>query len=302
MSARASLCRREVFLVSLASLLLEISYTRIFSFKASSYFTYLLIGLALLGIGSGGVVVSIASSWRRRSGEQILPPLAFGTALAIVLGYLIVARIELSTFSPPTSLEQITSLAVVCLVVFTAFAGVGLMVAWIFSSQTAAIAQLYFADLVGAALGCVLAIPLMIWLTPPGCVLASAAVLAASGLRLARATRWRGSWRLRACSWSSGRAFPTCSPARRSIRRRPSRPATWPASITVSSTPCGIPSFASTSSRIRTIPSSRDSPTTASGAAGSGSSTATRAASPRASPLRIDAWPSAWRRHIPASS
>ena len=66
MAARVSICRLEVFLVSLAALLLEISYTRIFSFKASSYFTYLLIGFALLGIGSGGVLMSIAPRWRRR--------------------------------------------------------------------------------------------------------------------------------------------------------------------------------------------------------------------------------------------
>ena len=74
MPSRTSTCRLEVFLVSLAALLLEISYTRIFSFKASSYFTYLLIGFALLGIGSGGVLVSIASGWRRRPAETVLPP------------------------------------------------------------------------------------------------------------------------------------------------------------------------------------------------------------------------------------
>ena len=191
MPARTSTCRLEIFLVSMAGLLLEISYTRIFSFKASSYFTYLLIGFALLGIGSGGVLMSIAAGWRRRAAEQVLPPLAFVTALAIVLGYLVVARTELSTFAAPTSFEQVTNLVVVCFAVFTAFAGIGLMVAWIFANQSAAIAQLYFADLVGAAIGCVLAIPLMVWLTPLGGVLVAAALLAASGLRLAPSTRWR---------------------------------------------------------------------------------------------------------------
>ena len=40
----------EIFLVSLAVILLEISYTRIFSFKLYYYFTYLIIGLALLAL------------------------------------------------------------------------------------------------------------------------------------------------------------------------------------------------------------------------------------------------------------
>ena len=39
----------EIFLVSFAGLLLEISYTRIVSFKLFYYYTYLVIGLALLG-------------------------------------------------------------------------------------------------------------------------------------------------------------------------------------------------------------------------------------------------------------
>ena len=42
----------EIFLISLAALLLEISYTRVSSFKLSSYFTYLIIGFAMLGIGA----------------------------------------------------------------------------------------------------------------------------------------------------------------------------------------------------------------------------------------------------------
>ena len=50
----------EIFLVSLAGLLLEISYTRVVSFKLFYYYTYLVIGLALLGIGFGGVLVAIS--------------------------------------------------------------------------------------------------------------------------------------------------------------------------------------------------------------------------------------------------
>ena len=45
-----------IFAVALAAILLEISYTRIFSFKVYYYFTYLVIGLALLGLGTGGVL------------------------------------------------------------------------------------------------------------------------------------------------------------------------------------------------------------------------------------------------------
>ena len=51
-----------IFLVSLAGLLLEVGYTRIVSYKLWYYYTYLVIGLALLGIGSGGIFVAWSSA------------------------------------------------------------------------------------------------------------------------------------------------------------------------------------------------------------------------------------------------
>ena len=49
----------ELFLLSLAVILLEVSYTRVFSFKLVYYFTYLIIGIALLGLGAAGVLVML---------------------------------------------------------------------------------------------------------------------------------------------------------------------------------------------------------------------------------------------------
>ena len=62
----------DIFLVSAAALLLEISYTRIISFKLFYYYTYLVIGLALLGIGTGGVIVAISKRLRGASTDVIL--------------------------------------------------------------------------------------------------------------------------------------------------------------------------------------------------------------------------------------
>ena len=60
----------EIFVISFAGLLLEISYTRLISFKLFYYYTYLVIGFALLGIGSGGVLVSIAPRLGRAAPER----------------------------------------------------------------------------------------------------------------------------------------------------------------------------------------------------------------------------------------
>ena len=67
--AKGSAERRslDIFVISLAALLVEISFTRVISFKLFYYYTYLAIGLALLGIGSGGVIVATSTWLRSRS-------------------------------------------------------------------------------------------------------------------------------------------------------------------------------------------------------------------------------------------
>ena len=62
-----------ILLISLAGLLLEVGYTRIISFKLWYYYTYLVIGLALLGIGSGSVFVAVCAPVRRWSTDTMTP-------------------------------------------------------------------------------------------------------------------------------------------------------------------------------------------------------------------------------------
>ena len=62
----------EIFAVSIAIILLEITYTRIFSFKLFYYFTYLIIGVSLLGLGAGATIVATSRRLRERLWKEIL--------------------------------------------------------------------------------------------------------------------------------------------------------------------------------------------------------------------------------------
>jgi len=76
----------ETFLVALAVILLEISYTRVFSYKLVYYFTYVVIGISLLGLGSGGVFVAVFERLRRmmeiRHTEDLIKGLFAGGLVA----------------------------------------------------------------------------------------------------------------------------------------------------------------------------------------------------------------------------
>ena len=89
----------EILLVSFAALLLEISYTRVISFKLFYYYTYLVIGLAVWGIGWGGVIVAISRRLRRAQTETIIQWGLLLGAASVAVGYVIVATVRTDTLA-----------------------------------------------------------------------------------------------------------------------------------------------------------------------------------------------------------
>jgi hypothetical protein len=177
----------EIFAVSLAGLLLEISYTRIVSFKLFYYFTYLVIGLALLGLGAGGVLVAVSERLRRSSTDAILSvSLAAGTAIVFV-GYLVVAAVPINTLViwryDWRTVTNGTVLLVLCLIMFASFVPAGIVISTLFGRQPERIGRLYCADLLGAGLACVIAVPLAGSIGPPAIIMLAGLVLAVSSLR-----------------------------------------------------------------------------------------------------------------------
>jgi hypothetical protein len=176
-----------ILLVSLAGLLLEVGYTRIISYKLWYYYTYLVIGLALLGIGSGSVFVAIYSPMRRWSTDRIIGVCAIGGAISIALGELIVALVRIDTvviwdYGTGHSFANLFRLAVVCFAIFATFLAFGVIVAVLLGRAGEGVGRIYFSDLVGAGLGALLAIPLISRLGPPRVIMLAALVFAIVGV------------------------------------------------------------------------------------------------------------------------
>jgi hypothetical protein len=188
----------EIFLVSVAALLLEVSYTRVVSYKLFYYYTYLVIGLALMGIGSGSVLASISGRLRRASTDKIMMIGSVAGAVSVIVGYLVVARLPIASldlwrYGTRTSVSNFARLIVICLALYASFVWVGVIISTLFGRRTDGIGKLYFADLVGAGLACAVAVPLIARIGPPriialaGAVLASVAVVVGARRRAALA-------------------------------------------------------------------------------------------------------------------
>ncbi len=173
-----------IFLVSLAGLLLEVGYTRVVSYKLWYYYTYLVLGLALLGIGSGGIFVVVWQRVRRAATDTVIAVCSTISAIAIAGGYFLVARLRIDTlqiwdYGTSESYKSLVKLALICFVLFASFVPLGIMVSIILGRGAQRVGRLYFADLMGAGLGCALAIPLITWFSPPQVIVIAAAVFGA---------------------------------------------------------------------------------------------------------------------------
>ncbi len=187
-----------IFAVSLAGLLLEVAYTRVISYKLWYYYTYLVIGLALLGMGSGATAVVLSRRLRSASTRSVL--VWFGTLGALVLlgGFLFVSSMPIDTvalwdYGTAASLRNFGALALICLALFVSFMPIGVIVSTLLSRARNEVNRLYFADLLGAGIACLVVVGLISRIGPPSVIMAAAAILAASAAILATSSAkgWR---------------------------------------------------------------------------------------------------------------
>ena len=148
-----------VSLVALATLMFEILLTRIFSVTLWYHLAFVAVSIAMFGLTLGAALVYLFSRWftpiRARLNLTVSSVLFGVTAVWAVDAHLRMAIDPGSITSPLTQL----SLAYGVIAVPFVFGGIAIAIALTqFPTQTA---SLYAADLAGAALGCVLLIPVL---------------------------------------------------------------------------------------------------------------------------------------------
>ena len=177
----------EILVMSFAALVVEISYTRIISFKIFYYYVFLVIGLALLGIGAGGVLVAISSRLRKAATDVVMFwSFVFGSLATIgcysVIAWAPVNTLEIFRYETAGSYKSFGLLLLVCLCIFSSFVAPGVMIATLFGREPKRAGGIYFADLVGAGVGCAAVIYLVSSLGAPASVMVAALAMAAGAV------------------------------------------------------------------------------------------------------------------------
>lgn len=181
-SSRTTLA--AVLVMSFASLLLELSLTRLFSVTLFYHFAFLAISIALLGLGAGGVLAYWKKQWLAQWETHTL-----GARLAALNSVLLLAVLEV-VLRIPVSLDlsraNLLKLTAIYLVSALPFLLTGLFFSILFARTTHDVTRLYAADLAGGALACVGVVPLLNLVGGPSTIIASAAASAVASFLWSR--------------------------------------------------------------------------------------------------------------------
>ena len=153
-------------LLSCSSLMLEITLTRLLAALYYPPYVFAVLALAVLGIGLGAALATVI---RRLHEDRHLP------GYSLLAGLMTLVALIVTVLAAPADLQ-----IVILIVASLPFLFVGLALATLFRSQAAN--RLYMADLVGAGLGAILALPLMDTLGPINALLVIAAGFGLAGV------------------------------------------------------------------------------------------------------------------------
>lgn len=170
-----------IFLVSFSSLMLQVTITRIFSVTLWYHYAFVAVSVALFGWGLGGIFVHFRGQQtdERSIGTAALSSLVFAFSIQVCLWIVVRLSLPISYFVVYYTLSMIPF-----------FVG-GFSSALLFRNYAGVASKLYFADLVGASLGCLFVEPFINSLGPESAGLMLGVTAASASLLLSFATQRR---------------------------------------------------------------------------------------------------------------
>ncbi len=155
-----------LFLKSLTTLLLELSLVRVISISKWSHYAYLVVSMALLGFGASGTFLTFLPQNIKKKCEDHLDLVTLLMALSMVAVFYWSNRIPLDPAKLAWDPWQLFYLINFYLVLSLPFFFSGLVSSLVFSRHSEKSHQLYFADLFGAAMGCLPGVYLFLFVPP----------------------------------------------------------------------------------------------------------------------------------------
>jgi len=165
-----------LLLLSAAGLTFEIDLTRLFSVAQFYHFAFMIVSIALLGYGASGTVLAISPGLGRSRPGYSLGAFSGAASLATLGAYRLVNGLPFDSFSLAWDATQVWILLLHYAALALPFFFGGLATGLLLAAHPQRSGQVYAVNLLGSALGCLLA------LLAPAAVGGEGVVLLSSGL------------------------------------------------------------------------------------------------------------------------
>ncbi len=183
-----------VFFVSMGVLTLEIALTRIFSVTLWYHFAFLAISLSLMSSASAGVALYFFPGLGRPENvHRWIGWLSIGMALSIPITFIIYRQVPFAVVlntGQSFTWRQLLWLLVIYVDLAIPFFLSGAMLSLALTAWAGRAGRMYWADLIGASVGCLFSIVALEWLGGAGALLAAGGLVALAGIVFTWNVEW----------------------------------------------------------------------------------------------------------------
>ena len=156
-----------IFLLSFSVLAFEITITRILSVILYYHLAFMVISLAMLGLGAGGVYVYFSNKIKEKA-DFFISLFTLISSISIIVSLVLILSFP---FKPFVSIKTFFDFWFLYLLFALPFFFAGLSFSLIFFKLSKQISKVYFFDLIGGGMGALLVVPLLYILDAPTIVI-----------------------------------------------------------------------------------------------------------------------------------
>jgi len=143
-----------IFCLGLSIIMFEIALTRVFAIMMWHHFTYMVISIGLLGFGASGSLLTATGLGKKEgAAERALVWTSLGYGISVVLAFCFTTFVRIDSLKVWEQQENLLALSLIYLIVFVPFLLGGLGIGIALTRFAKSVNRLYFADLVGSAVG-----------------------------------------------------------------------------------------------------------------------------------------------------
>jgi hypothetical protein len=142
-----------IFCLGLSVIVFEIALTRVFAIMMWHHFTYMVISIGLLGFGASGSLLTATRLGDRGEVDRMLVRTSLAYGVAVWLAFAAATLVPINSLEIWREKKNAIALLAIYLIIFVPFLLGGLGIGLALTRYVAHVNRLYFADLVGSALG-----------------------------------------------------------------------------------------------------------------------------------------------------